>query len=202
MWLDSVFHKGDSVVIVGDFNVWVDNQKDPDTKKLLTLMNAYGLTQIVKQPTQREGHTLDHVYTNEAQMTLKCSVDEGLDMSDHYPVMVEFPAVQTTVQENITFRNFKNTSVDIFKAEAKTAFEDILSESSNFETNYNKYKSISQQLLNRLYPEVTKTMTIGNDVKWMDKEFKECRARRRKLEKQWRKQRTAESHDAYKAQRK
>ena len=40
-FIDSVFHQGDKMIVVGDFNVWVDDANDNDTKVLLKMMNAY-----------------------------------------------------------------------------------------------------------------------------------------------------------------
>ena len=62
--VEKVFDKGDSIIIVGDFNIWVDKESDQDSEKVLTLMNKYGLAQLVDKLTHREGHTLDHVYSN------------------------------------------------------------------------------------------------------------------------------------------
>ena len=58
------------MLIVGDFNVWDDIVDDANARQLRTLMNAYGLSQQVDEQTHREGHTLDHLYINESQLTI------------------------------------------------------------------------------------------------------------------------------------
>ena len=50
-FMESIFYQGDKTILVGDFNVWVDDANNSDTKKMLKLMNAYGLSQIIKEPT-------------------------------------------------------------------------------------------------------------------------------------------------------
>ena len=92
-FMDSIFHKGDTIVVVGDFNVWAEIADDADNIKLATLMSAYGLTQLVKVPTHIGGHTLEHVYVNEFQIQLKCNMMERFEISsDHYPNMIDiFP---------------------------------------------------------------------------------------------------------------
>ena len=62
------------LIVVGDFNVWVDVEGDRDAKKLLTLMHAYGLTQLIREPTHIAGHTLDHLYVNKHQIDLQHEV--------------------------------------------------------------------------------------------------------------------------------
>ena len=76
-FVDGIFHKGDILILVGDFNVWVDIEEDRDRKRLLTLMNAYGFNQLIQEPTHRNGHTLDHIYANKFQMDLKYRVVNG-----------------------------------------------------------------------------------------------------------------------------
>ena len=79
--------------MVGDFNVWVDDENNKDGKMLQTLMSAYGLSQLIRGPTHRNGHTLDQVYTNEEQVTLQYEVHKGTYgiTTDHYPCFIEIP---------------------------------------------------------------------------------------------------------------
>ena len=59
-FMDRNFHKSDIILLTGDFNVWVDLPNARHNKKLINLMNAYGLFQLVREPTHIAGHTLDH----------------------------------------------------------------------------------------------------------------------------------------------
>ena len=49
----------DCVVIVGDFDIHVDNPQDRRTKELCCGLDNYGLTQHVTEPTHNKGDTLD-----------------------------------------------------------------------------------------------------------------------------------------------
>ena len=81
-FLDRISDKCDILVLVGDFNVWVDIKENADSIKLINLMNGYGLSQLVIEPTHIGGHTLDHVYNNQFQMELKHEViDDRLNIS-------------------------------------------------------------------------------------------------------------------------
>ena len=85
-FMDSVFHKGDQVIIVGDFNVWIE-QSSTESAMLRTMMNAHGLDQVVKEPTHIAGHTLDHVYVNECQVNIECEVGDRCDVkTEHFPI--------------------------------------------------------------------------------------------------------------------
>ena len=105
--LETIFYKGDSIVVVGDMNIWANAKGDHDAEKMLTLMNNYGLTQLVDKPTHRGGNTLDHVYTNPYQNKLKLQVVEdtlGIT-TDHYPLVIEFPTIKhQQKKQTISFR--------------------------------------------------------------------------------------------------
>ena len=48
-----------TMVIVGDFNVWAESV-NTDSVKLYDLMTSFGLLQLVNDPPHEDGHTLDH----------------------------------------------------------------------------------------------------------------------------------------------
>ena len=92
-YLDKMSEKNDELMIVGDFNIWVDVKANKEAKQLLNLMSAYGLTQIVQEPTHRNRHTLDHVYINPHITTLHHEViNDTLGLTtDHYPCILKLP---------------------------------------------------------------------------------------------------------------
>lgn len=51
----------DRVIITGDFNIHVDNQND--VQEFLTILENFGLTQHVKEPTHNKGHVRVRVRT-------------------------------------------------------------------------------------------------------------------------------------------
>ena len=162
-FLEGIFHKGDIVILVGDFNVWVDIEDDRDAKKLLTLMNAYGFTQLVREPTHRSGHTLDHIYVNKFQVELKYKVIDGIFevTTDHYPIIFDLPFVQRqNKNQSISFRRTKNIDIDSIKADfQQEVFEKMDgSGGTDFMTKYNKYDSLSRKVVEKHAPLITRTM--------------------------------------------
>ena len=75
--LNSIFHKGELVIVVGDFHAWGDVDDDADANEILTLMYAYGFTQLIWELTHKGGHTLNHIYTNQYQIELEFKVIRG-----------------------------------------------------------------------------------------------------------------------------
>ena len=49
--MDKLVNKGDMLLVMGDFNVWADIEDDGDAQNLSTLMNTYGLNQMIHEPT-------------------------------------------------------------------------------------------------------------------------------------------------------
>ena len=62
-YLKSILLSKEQLLITGDFNIHVDIVDDPDSLKLLDLLESLGLRQHVSQPTHLHGHTLDPIIT-------------------------------------------------------------------------------------------------------------------------------------------
>uniref|UniRef100_A0A8C5PP82 Reverse transcriptase domain-containing protein n=1 Tax=Leptobrachium leishanense TaxID=445787 RepID=A0A8C5PP82_9ANUR len=69
-------------LILGDFNIPIDDPSAPAASKLLSLTSSLGLTQSSLLPTHRDGHAIDLVFSN------LCSISEfncrPFPISDHH----------------------------------------------------------------------------------------------------------------------
>ena len=70
------------VVIVGDFNIHVDDTTDTGASKLCELLSMYGLLQHVRSTTHLHGHTLDLLITRDDLMVNVLPIDPPL-LFDH-----------------------------------------------------------------------------------------------------------------------
>ena len=128
VFMDKILNKGEIMLLVGDFNVWVDCEDDADATKLSTLMNAYGLTQIIQEATHREGHTLDHIYVNSFQfLTEHYVINETLGLTtDHFPQVISIPAPNVENKtRSIQYRNLKDIDIERFSSDLQNAFSTI-----------------------------------------------------------------------------
>lgn len=81
----SIIHTNyDRVIILGDFNVHVDNQLDTLASDFINVLNSMDFKQHVLQSTHIKGHTLDLVITRGLLVQISSVTDVGL--SDHYCV--------------------------------------------------------------------------------------------------------------------
>lgn len=71
--------------MLGDFNFHLDNLADPDTVKLLNIMNCEDLKQLVSGPTHSAGHTLEGIFSNLTNLTFIALLP--LTWSDHHAVV-------------------------------------------------------------------------------------------------------------------
>ena len=121
----------DALVITGDTNVHMDTKCDRNAKALSAVLDTFGLTQHVSEPTHNRGHTLDLLITKGVTISNVSVVDVAL--SDHFCVFFDLtvsptppagPAVtrrrhlndNTAAQfvERINFENASCSDVDDF----------------------------------------------------------------------------------------
>ena len=75
-------------MIVGDFNIHVDDLTDIQAGKLHDIVASHSLNQHVTSPTHTQGHTLDLVITHDNQTISVHPVDPPL-LSDHSFVVAD-----------------------------------------------------------------------------------------------------------------
>jgi exonuclease III len=69
------------LLILGDFNIHVDNSESPDTIKFKDILDTFGIEQHVHEITHMRGHTLDLVL---------CRKDDNLFGKKAYPGFLDF----------------------------------------------------------------------------------------------------------------
>ncbi|XP_070404923.1 uncharacterized protein [Nothobranchius furzeri] len=70
------------LVIVGDFNIYVDDPSDHFAMNFSSLMDSFSFTQHVSGPTHTRGHTLDLVFT--LSLNADSVYPEDVYISDHH----------------------------------------------------------------------------------------------------------------------
>ena len=198
--IEKLVFKGDAVMVVGDFNVWVNVEDDTNGKKLLTMMNGYGLNQQVLYPTHRGGHTLDQIYVNEFQLNIGYRVRDDIHgiTTDHYPLLIELPSTNTKKEtRKIQYRNLKNVNIEVFKDDLIKGFDEINDfENQSFETLCTQYHNRSKAIVDVHAPILERTVK-DSTPSWLDQEYKRNRALRRRYEREWRKNPTDVSKYRY-----
>ncbi len=106
------------LIIVGDFNIHIENTLSSDTMRFLELLNIAGFTQLVKDPTHIKNHMLDLVIVREDD-THHWSVPSVLSslISDHHSVLFSYFTKPTELDSKLPLtqhRNFKTLDTRAF----------------------------------------------------------------------------------------
>ena len=200
--LDSLVLRTDTLICIGDFNVWVDDLSNCNAKELLITMNMYGMIQIIDEPTHIHGHTLDHIYHNPFETEIKCSVGDRANIStDHYPIFLCIPtSTKKKEKEVIHFRKLKGINLPVFRNELAEKLARINYQEENFLGSYQQYSVVTKEILDRHAPVISRCVRTQQPP-WMDREFIDSRRLRRKFEKKWKILQTEESRNRYVQQR-
>ena len=86
-YLEAVPTVSQYLVMVGDFNVHVDDMEKRETQLLTEMLDTIGLQQHVQGPTHVKGHTLDLLISRKSQnIVLETTVLTGIP-SDHHAII-------------------------------------------------------------------------------------------------------------------
>ena len=187
------------LLIVGDFNIHLDNTSDVDACNFLSHMSSCGLTQHVRDSTHEKGHILDLVITRDTdKLVHDLSIDAKL--SDHFIVrfQVDFDK-QISDPKAVSYRKLRSVNMSDFELDLKA--HDFSNE-TNIEHVVNEYNVVLGAILDKHAPKKTKTINVDRNAPWYNEVIRTAKRERRKLERRWRKNKSNENRDAYAEQRK
>ena len=186
-FMDNIFINFNNIVVVGDFNLHVNEQSSPAIVKFHEILSSFGLTQIVEDPTHKLGNTLDLVIHNVCDTTVRELLIDFDNKSDHAYIffklehMINFKAKKT-----VLMKNFNNVNLDDFKLDIASKFQNSsFNVDSDFSELLSNFNQVCHECINNHVE--TREVTLNTSVapKWIDGEFKKVRANRRKLYKRW-----------------
>ena len=107
-----------NLVVLGDFNIAIQDLGNLDSQTYKDTMEALGLTQHIGYAMHQLGNTLDHIYTESIDALEVRLSFLGEFLSDHRLVGIEINKRKITCQlENQNRRPFKDLDLDAFKQE-------------------------------------------------------------------------------------
>ncbi|KAI4800683.1 hypothetical protein KUCAC02_009526 [Chaenocephalus aceratus] len=175
----------DRLVIVGDFNIHVDNPQDRGAKELFCVLDSYGLTQHVTEPTHNKGHTLDLIISKGLNISKVVVTDVAL--SDHSCVFFESSiSVHTSVQKEVTTKRCltENTREMFTQNFSSTLAPANISVNELVDHFNSKIKNVIDAIAPIKVKEVTgKKISPWRKAMTVKTEKRECR----KAERRWRK---------------
>ena len=187
-------------VIIGDFNLHVDDNKDYYAGRFLDLLTSFDLVNHVHEATHIHGHTLDLVITGATSNLVSDIYTTRPNISDHYPVhfklMCEKPKFE---RKEISYRKFKSIDIDNFKQQLSDC-EPIKNPVSALVESVTHYNEVLGEMLDNHAPLITRTVTLRPCSPWFNDEIKRARTLRRKLEQKSRQSQLESDKEDYKEQ--
>ncbi len=105
----------DKVLIVGDFNIHVDNEKDALGSAFIDILNSIGVRQHVSGPTHCRSHTLDLILSHGIDVNGVEILQQSGDISDHYLVLCKLHIAKTVNSTHYKYgRTITSTTKDCF----------------------------------------------------------------------------------------
>ena len=199
-------YSNNELLVAGDFNIWVDDESSSAGKLVIDLMSSFGLMQLVNSRTHIDGHTLDHIYANVQITTLAVNViPERYDVSpDHFPIVanVQCSCIETVAQYS-SYRNINSVDSTLFESSlAKSLLTLSITSETDMKDDYTELYSKVQTVLDIHAPLIRKrNHHDSNSPQWMDTEFKQARAKRRRLERIWKRNKNESARKKYIDQR-
>ncbi|XP_063340822.1 uncharacterized protein LOC134635361 [Pelmatolapia mariae] len=164
-----------NIILLGDFNIHMDNSDHPLTKDFSSSLDSFGFKQHINFPTHTKGHTLDLVCCS-GLTPFNCKADELL-ISDH--LLLSFNIKMTfSITKNlrtISFRNIKkiNPATLSFAFSSHLHFHNLLTQ----EDLVSYYNSSLNSILNSVAPLKTKSVSFSQSAPWFTAELRLLKAK-------------------------
>ena len=191
----------EQLLISGDFNIHVDNAEDTDARKLIDLLESYGLQQHVTSPTHKHDHTLDLIITRQSDQLLGNTLRISRYISDHATVLCSIRCDKPPLSvRKVSYRKLHSVNVVSLNEDLATS-ELCQNPSDDLQELVSSYNNTLMAALDKHAPLMTRTIVQRPRVPWFSQEIREAKRQRRKAEKRWRKSRLESDLAAFKAKR-
>ena len=178
--LGSLFGRLESqniIIIMGDINCDLNTPSDNDTKHLRNILNSFGYSQLIKDPTRTTKKTstiIDHIITNRPAVVSSCGV-RPCGISDHDALFLIRNARAPKLKvppKIISVRNYKRFYLEGFQSDVKTIpMEHIKLVSNDANEVWLRWKAFFLDILDKHAP-VTRIKVKGNSLPYVTSELK------------------------------
>ena len=189
------------MIVLGDFNIHVNDQTDSSAIKFLELLNSFGLVNHVDIPTHIHGHTIDLIITRYSDNLKIHGVNATYFISDHSFVCAKTQLEKPEIQyQQISYRKLKNIDMTSFEQDLRQS-PLCVNTSDDLEHLVSQYHQSIHQTLDTHAPVITKTAKVVHKSAWFTTDLRNLKKERRKLEYKWRKTKLEIDHQAFKIAR-
>ena len=184
-WIAEYIMNDTNVIILGNFNLHVNDPSDDNAMNFIETTQALALEQHVKFPTHTSGNTLDLVFTElfNGLKIQQCTHDDYI--SDHCIVKCNLTIKRPDITRKVlSYRKLKDNNIQHMVNSINLDYDDDL---DGLVEQFDKELS---KALDEVSPIQTKLWTVHKSIPWFTDEVKECKQFMRRREKIWRKYKT------------
>ena len=173
-------------MVLGNFNIHVNDIDDPNAGIFLDTKTALILKQHVEGPIHKSGNCLDLVFTEEMSKTKAIRCNQSMFMSDHNSIqcILNIPK-ENCARKEITYMKLKD--VDLSQLVKDISLEEIKTE--NLDEMVGMLEEKFSPTLDNQAPEATKVITERKKKPWFGDDLKQQKRIVRRREKVYRKYR-------------
>jgi hypothetical protein len=190
------------VIFIGDFNIHMNKVSEPNTKKMVDILDLFDLCQHVSGSTHQSGNLLDLVLTNRNLVINSCIVD---DMnSDHNNILISLNVTKPKTQrKSLMKRRYKDINITAFRTDvsshlgAESCPDERL---GHLDELIHKFNQLAQ-VLDKHAPRIKKVVNARKPTPWTKSEIVEEKKNKRRLEKKWRRSKLKNDYELFKDQR-
>lgn len=171
-YLESIILSVESLLIVGVFNVHVDDPDDAVSAAFLDTLESMNLAQHVTGPTHEHNHTLDLVITRQSDKVLLYQPKVGSLFSDHAPIFCSLNSIKPQFScKSYTYRKYK--AVDVVALKEDLSVSTLCNDDfAHLDDLVNCYNSTLSSLIDRYAPLNKRTVVNRPRVPWIDCDIK------------------------------
>ncbi|XP_053300289.1 uncharacterized protein LOC128459207 [Pleuronectes platessa] len=197
-FLSNLVLKTDKIIIVGDFNIHVDNNKDCLSVAFISILDSIGFSQCVHKPTHCGNHTLDLVLSYGVGIENLTVLPRNPVLSDHNLITFDFSITEyMPLIKNSFSRCLPDSAVAKFKEIIPITFKPVLA----VDINNKFFKTLSSIEIDHLVDSSADSLRLTLDsiaplkkknvkhsklAPWYNSQTNELKQLSRKLERKWR----------------
>ena len=190
-FLSELVLTADKVLVVGDFNIHVDNKKDSLGLAFTDILNSIGVRQHVSGPTHCRNHTLDLILSHGIDIDAVEILQQSDDISDHYLVSCILHLVKAaklppchkygrTITSTTKDRFLNNLPDQFHRLSIPDSLEDLDVETETI-------ASVFSSTLDSVAPLRLKKIKEINPTPWYNEHTRALKVAARKMERSWKK---------------
>nr|XP_054759574.1 uncharacterized protein LOC129265625 [Lytechinus pictus] len=171
-------------IILGDFNIHIDDVNDSQAKSFIYSIDSLGFFQHVNGPTHRGGHTLDLILTRRIDDIISSIRIMSGYPSDHSAIIADVNfAAPKNPKKLVQYRQLRNIDIAAFTEDIRNSSLATSTPGHSSEA-VGIYNETLSQLIDKHAPMKSKTITIRPSAPWYTEELREAKRIRRQAERQ------------------